>query len=93
MLASSSLLTSLENHSFSTDEKPALCLCGDPTYPLRIHLQGPFRATNLTSAMTQFNKSMSALRVSVEWLFGDIINHFKFPNFKERLENWLKCSR
>lgn len=29
-----------------------------------------------------FNESMSAVRVSVEWLFADVINYFKFIDFK-----------
>lgn len=82
MLARSGLLNLLENHSFSTDGKP-LCLYGDPAYPLRIHLQSPFRAQQLTPAMAEFNRSMSAVRVSVEWLFGDVINYFKFLDFKK----------
>ena len=54
----------------------AMCLYGDPAYPLRIHLQAPFRNTVLTPAMEAFNSSMSAVRESVEWLFGDIVNYF-----------------
>ena len=33
-----------------------------------------------------FNESMSAVRSSVEWLFGDIINYFKFLDFKKNLK-------
>ena len=29
-----------------------------------------------------FNESMSAVRVSVEWHFADVINYFKFLDFK-----------
>ena len=90
MLASSGLLTSLESHSFSTDGKP-LCLYGNPAYPLRVHLQAPFQAAQLTPAMEQFKRSMSAVRVSVEWLFGDIINYFKFLDFKKDLKIGLSA--
>ena len=89
-MATFGLLPLLENHSFSTDEKP-LCLYGDLAYPLRVHLQAPFRAAHLTPAMAQFNKSMSALRVSVEWLFCDIINYFKFLDFKKDLKIGLSA--
>ena len=34
---------------------------------------------------------MSEIRVSVEWIFGDVINYFKFLNFKKKLENKFKC--
>ena len=33
-----------------------------------------------------FYKSMSAVRCSVEWIFGDIINYFKFLDFKKNLK-------
>ena len=89
-MARSGLLNLLENHSFSTDGKP-LCLYGDPAYPLRIHLQSPFRAQQLTPAMAEFNRSMSAVRVSVEWLFGDVINYFKFLDFKKDLKIGLSA--
>ena len=36
--------------------------------------------------MEDYNKAMSEVRVSVEWLFGDIINSFKFLDFKKNLK-------
>ena len=33
-----------------------------------------------------FNECMSAVRSSVEWLFGDIVNYFKFLDFKKNLK-------
>ena len=57
------------------------CIYGDPAYPLRVHLQAPF-FNPITANQKDFNKSMSQVRVSVEWLFGDIINWFKFLDFK-----------
>ena len=64
----------------------AMCLYGDPAYPLRVHLQAPFRVGILTRDMEMFNESMSAVRSSVEWLFGDIVNYFKFLDFKKNLK-------
>ena len=63
-----------------------ICLYGDPAYPLRVHLQAPFRNVNLTPQMMAFNKCMSEVRVSVEWMFGDIANYFKFMDFKKNLK-------
>ena len=65
MLAESNLLTILEQHAFSPDGEP-MCLYGDPAYPLRVHLQAPFRNALMTPAMVEFNRSMSSVRVSVE---------------------------
>jgi len=36
--------------------------------------------------MVDFNKSMSAVRESVEWLFNDIATYFKFIDFKKNLK-------
>ena len=65
MLADSGLLQRLEQYAFSTIEEP-MCIYGDPAYPLRVHLQSPFRDARLTPDMVAFNKSMSAARVSVQ---------------------------
>lgn len=87
MLADSGLLTKLNNHSFSPAGDP-LCIYGDPAYPLRVHLQGPFRntAAGLTPDQEAYNKAMSQMRTSVEWVFGDIVNYFAFLDFKKNLK-------
>lgn len=36
--------------------------------------------------MEQYNFDMSSVRVTVEWLFGDTINDFKFSDFKKNLK-------
>ena len=85
MLAESGLLQDLERYAFSTGGQP-MCIYGDPAYPLRVHLQGPFQGAALTPQMEMFNASMSSVRVSVEWLFGDISNYFKFIDLKKNLK-------
>ena len=85
MLADSGLLNQLQKYSFSTAGN-ILSIYGDPAYPLRPHLQSPFRGAHLTPLQNDWNKSMSAARVSVEWIFGDIINYFKFLDFKKNLK-------
>jgi len=34
----------------------------------------------------QFNTAMSAVQVSVEWVFNDIVNYFKFIDLKKKLK-------
>ena len=64
-----------------------MCIYGDLAYPLRIHLQAPFRQADLPQEMLDdYNKSASLVRVSVKWLFGDIVNYFKFLDFKKNLK-------
>lgn len=92
MLHDSHLLDDLQQ--FALTPGPVmhpLCLYGDPAYPLRLHLQAPFRNRHLTPQMELFNKSMSPLRASVEWLFNDIVNYFKFIDFKKNLKIGLSA--
>ena len=85
MLAESGLLRDLEQYAVSNGGQP-MCIYGDPAYPLWVNLQGPFQGAALAPQMEMFNDSMSSVRVSVEWLFGDILNYFKFLDFKKNLK-------
>lgn len=90
MLADSGLLQQLNQYAFSSAGNP-MCLYGDPAYPLRIHLQAQFRNARLTPQMNNFNAAMSSVQQSVEWLFGDIVNYFKFLDFKKNLKLQLNA--
>ena len=82
MLADSGLLQDLQRFANSPAGNP-FCLYGDPACPHRIYLQTLFRNRALTAPMIAFNQSMSTVRESVEWLFNDIVNYFKFMDFKK----------
>ena len=90
MLAFSGILPKLEEISFAPNGDP-LCIFGDAAYPLRVHMQRPFKGVGLTPNEKEFNKSMSRVRVSVEWLFGEIINYYKFLDFKKNLKIGLSA--
>ena len=85
MLGDSGLLQQLQRHAHSPAGQP-MYIYGDPAYPLRLQLQAPFRNVVLTPQMQAFNSSMSSVRSCVEWLFGDIVNYFKFIDFKKNLK-------
>ena len=58
----------------------------------------PFTGAALTARMEALNKSISNVRTSVEWLYGDIVEYFKFMDFKKnlkialaQLENYMLC--
>ena len=65
-----------------------MCIYGDPAYPHRVHLQSAFREAVLTDDMKLFNASMRVCRIWVEWLFGDVINYFKFLRLQKEFKNW-----
>ena len=83
MLMMSGLLPQLELQSFSPAGQ-AMCIYGDPAYPHRIHLQCPYvQRACFTPDQQAFNQSMSQVRVSGEWVFGDGLNYVKFLNFNK----------
>ena len=72
----SGILNDLQRHTWLNGQP--LCIHGDPAYPCTkpsLHLQAQFRDAQMTP---HFNKSMSEVRASVEWVFGDISNFYKF---------------
>ena len=90
LLANSGLLQSLQQHSVAPNGD-VLCIYGDPAYPLRQQLQRPFGGANITPVQRHYNQAMSSVRVSVEWVFGDVINYFKFLDFKKNLKIQLSA--
>ena len=68
-------------------------LYGDPAYPVRRHLIAPFGGEQLSQAEQQFNRNMSAVRTSVEWGYGKIIQYFAFMDFSKNLKVLLQPVR
>ena len=85
MLRVSGLMDDLENHAHYPSGQD-MCLYRDPAYPLRVHLQAPFRDARLIPGMEAFTLSMSRVQTSVEWIFGDIFKSFKVLDFKSNLK-------
>ena len=54
--------------------------------PLRVHLQTGFKGARLSQQQVDWNTRMSEVRVSDEWVFGNIITYFKFLDFKKDLK-------
>jgi len=90
LLRESGLLQDLQVHSIDQFGRN-LCIYGDPAYPIRPQLMCPFRGARITNEQQEFNRSMSKVRISVEWIFGDILNYFKFLDFKKNLKIGLSA--
>ena len=58
---------------------------GNPTYPLRRLLQAPFQESVLIYHEKADNTSMSSVKVSVEWIFGDITTQVRFNDFNDSM--------
>ena len=66
------------------------CLFGDSNR-MRRHLQSPFNGAHLNQQQRDFNKSMSQVKVTVEWVFLDVTNYFKHMDFQKNLKIGLSC--
>jgi hypothetical protein len=62
------------------------CLYGDPGYSTSTRLMAPFKGALLDRHQLEFNARMSAVRVSVEWTFGNIVALWAFLDFKKNLK-------
>ena len=90
MLGDSGLCTQLQQYARGQNHS-VLCLYGDPAYLLRPQLLGPFKGAGVTQIQLEWNQAMSKVRINVEWIFGDIINYFKFLDFKKGLKLQLSA--
>ena len=91
MLNQSDLYNQLVQYAVDTKGN-VLCIYGaDPAYPHRPQLQRPFQGPRITQDEKDWNTAMSKVRASVEWVFGDIINYFKFLDFKKNLKVQLSA--
>lgn len=91
MLTESNLYNELVQYAVNINGDP-LFIYGDPAYPHRPRLQGPFKGARLTQNEKDWNSAMSSVRVSVEWIFKDIINYFKFLDLTVRSKSSTQCS-
>ena len=56
---------------------------GDPAYGVSRNILSPYRGAHVTLQEQEFNKSMSQVRICVEWTFGKLCQYFAFVDFKK----------
>ena len=64
MLGDSGLCTQLQQYAPGQNHN-ILCLYGDPAYPLRPQLLGPFKGAGVTQIQEEWNQAMSKVRINV----------------------------
>ena len=62
--------------------KEKFCLFGDSGYHERWYLIVPFTGTSMNPPQQLFNKSMSSVRISIEWIFKEIKLYFSTIDIK-----------
>ncbi|KAF0701891.1 hypothetical protein AaE_016260 [Aphanomyces astaci] len=58
---------------------------GDPAYGYSDQLASPFGGARLTAAQREVNKSMSRVRISVEWSFGQVVQYWPIVDYKKKM--------
>ena len=90
ILVMSRLLQTLQIFSHNPNGE-LLCISEDPAYPLSRTLLAPYNRAQLTQKQMDFNSSMGKVGVTVEWMFREVINNFKFTEFKKKLKINISC--
>ncbi|ETV90437.1 hypothetical protein H310_14781 [Aphanomyces invadans] len=65
--------SNLENIIANNDQFRGFVVYGDPAYGYSNQLASPFGGACLTDPQKQVNKSMSRVRISVEWSLGQVL--------------------
>jgi len=70
----------LNAHAYTPDGSP-LQVYGDPAYGINEHLISPFGGAFNTHNEREWNKSMSRVRIVVEWCFKEVLQLFSALDF------------
>ena len=82
MLRMSNILSYIREHPVLS--LLGIIIYGDPAYGSNDILSSPFKGAVLTDDQKKFNKTMSAIRVTVEWLFGIIKQAWAFIDWNKK---------
>ncbi|XP_033632035.1 uncharacterized protein LOC117293721 [Asterias rubens] len=86
LLRMSGLMREFEARNLTDRNGLPYAIYGDPAYPIRRYLIGPFKGADLTHEEQEFNSRMSSVRECVEWEFGKMIKLFAFLDFRKNLK-------
>ena len=86
MLHESHLMEELEDIMPANGAAVVYTLYGDLAYAQSIYLLGGFQKQPAGSDEAMFNRHTSSVRITVEWGFGDIVNKWKFLDFRSAMK-------
>lgn len=82
MLRLSGLLDYIREHPVLS--QLGICIYGDPAYGTNDLICSPFRGAHLMEEQEIFNKTMSGVRVSIEWFFGIVKRSWSFIDWNKK---------
>lgn len=62
------------------------CIYGDSGYNRRWYIEVPHQGSNLSAAQSAFNRAMSSVRITVEWIFKEVKLYFPTMDYKRKLK-------
>ena len=86
MLRESQLMEELADIMPANGASEVYALYGDLAYAQSIYLLGGFRKPPVGSDEALFNRQMSSVRITVEWGSGDIVDKWKFLDFRSAMK-------
>ncbi|DAZ95307.1 TPA: hypothetical protein N0F65_006560, partial [Lagenidium giganteum] len=89
LLATSTLRD--EMRALPTSGSTRYIIYGDPAYSRNDCIISSFQGSTLNDDQLTFSKRMSKVRVSVEWVFGDVVRHWAFTDFVKKQKLHLQA--
>ena len=90
LLRESGVLQQLQQIMPPTPATTIYSLYGDLAYPQSVYLLGGFRNVQVGTDEALFNRLLSSVRITVEWGFGELVDQWKFLDFRQAMKIF-KC--
>ena len=82
LLRESQLLEQLQTVMPENGNNPIYALYGDLAYAQSAYVLGGFHNVDTNSDEAAYNRLLSSVRITVEWGFAELVEHWKFLDFQ-----------
>ena len=86
LLCESQLLEQLQTVMPEDGNNPIYALYGDLAYALCAYVLSCSRSVDMNSDEAAYNRLLSSVRITVEWGFAELIEHWKFLDFRSAMK-------